>query len=131
MFFPLFFSSSIPFKNILSLLLYCRCLPPPLIVCVFSSSISLILCLYISCLLCLSLFFFSCGFLQSAGMKNLLAQDSTLCIGQSSNAFISYALPGKGSQNIQKASSMIVFSCQQLFNELPLWNFSLWRDRRF
>lgn len=27
---------------------------------------------------------------QIAGMKNLLARDSTLCTGQSSNAFISY-----------------------------------------
>lgn len=31
--------------------------------------------------------------LQSAGMRNLLAQDSILCIGQSSNAFISYVSP--------------------------------------
>ncbi|XP_024904583.1 microfibrillar-associated protein 5 isoform X10 [Pteropus alecto] len=30
---------------------------------------------------------------KSAGMRNLLAQDSTLCIGQSSNAFISYVSP--------------------------------------
>lgn len=103
----------------------------PPIVCVCFFLLYLFNPLFISLMFVMLLPIFLCGFLQSAGMKNLLAQDSTLCIGQSSNAFISYALPGKGFQNTQKASSMIMFSCQQLFNELPLWNFSLWRFRRF
>lgn len=55
---------------------------------------------------------FCVGLLQIAGTKNLLAQDSTLCIGQSSNAFISYVSQGKGSQDMQKTSSMVVFPHQ-------------------
>lgn len=116
------------FSQILSLLLYYRC-PPIVGVCVFFL-FDLFNPLFITLMFVIPLPIFLCGFLQSAGMKNLLAQDSTLCIDQSSSAFISLVLPGKGHQNTQKASSMM-FSCQQLFNELPLWNFSFWRDRIF
>lgn len=45
---------------------------------------------------------------QSAGMRNLLAQGCTLSIGQSNSAFIRSASPGKRSQNVQRAPSMMV-----------------------
>lgn len=45
---------------------------------------------------------------QSAGMRNLLAQGCTLSIGQSNSAFIRSASPGKRSQNVQRAPSVMV-----------------------
>ena len=51
--------------------------------------------------------------LQSAEMRNSLAQDSTPCIGQSSNASISHASPGKGSQNTKEHCENVLVSTIQ------------------